>query len=80
MTAGNIERRIKSLEAVCNGEPCEECGWAGDWKNVEIEVIWHDADPDAAPGDWGPKSCGTCGHQLEYVIKWADLPDPLGAA
>lgn len=74
---GRLNGRLRRLE---NGhpEPCEECGWAGDRFNVDLVVTWEDMEPD--PDDSGPEWCGTCGHQLTYVVTWAGIPEPKGAA
>lgn len=74
---GRLNGRLRRLE---NGhlEPCEECGWTCDWSNVELVVTWGDVDPDQ--DESGPEWCGTCGHQITYVVTWADLPEPKGAA
>ena len=73
--ASSIERRIRGLEAVYNDEPCPACGWDGDWSKIEFVVDWDDMDRDDGGQDdpVGPRWCETCGHQLEYVVTWADL-------
>jgi hypothetical protein len=65
------------LRRLGNGhlEPCEECGGAGDRSNLDLVVTWEDMDPD--PDDSGPEWCG---HQLTYVVTWAGIPEPKGAA
>jgi hypothetical protein len=68
-----LSGRIGRLE---NGraEPCPECGWDGDWSNVEIVVDWANLDRNPARDDPAePKWCEACGHQLEYVVTWTDL-------
>jgi hypothetical protein len=76
--AGRLNGRVTRLEDG-REEPCEGCGWDGDWSNTEIVVTWGNVDPDTDPDDSRPEWCGTCGHQLTYVVTWADLPDPKGA-
>ena len=69
--------RVRRLEN-SRVEPCEECGFDGDWSNIEIVVEWDAVAALEAPAKkrvpW-PMYCGTCGHQLEYVVTWQDLPD-----
>ena len=78
---GGLNGRVARLE---NGRaaPCSECGFseASGYSNVEIKVVWDDLDGDEthageAEGARWSKWCGTCGHQLEYVVTWQDLPD-----
>ena len=68
-----LDRRIKSLEAAYNEEPCPECGFDGDLRGP-IEVVWEDLDGED-PEEEGPEFCSTCGHQWVYVITWLDLDD-----
>ena len=56
-------------------EPCPECGWGGDWSKVEFVVEWEDLDDEGPSAPAEPKWCETCGHQLEYVVTWADLEE-----
>ena len=72
--SGRLNGRVSRLE---NGRPraCPECGWDGDWSNVQIEVEWEDLDGDAGPKEESPQFCPECGHQWEYVIAWIDLPN-----
>jgi hypothetical protein len=77
---GGLNGRVRRLE---NGRvgPCEECGFDGDFSNVEIVVEWDDIDAleaSAKKDPPEPKFCGTCGHQLEYVVTWGDLPPEQG--
>jgi hypothetical protein len=58
------------------GAPCEECGFGAG--PSEYEVVWHDAESKDAPA--GPKWCGACGRQVEFVVTWGDIPDPRDAA
>jgi hypothetical protein len=41
--SGSLNGRVSRLE---NGRagPCEECGFDGDWSNIEIVVEWDDVD------------------------------------
>jgi hypothetical protein len=70
--AGGLDGRVKRLE---NGRqvPCEECGFDGDWHNVEIVVEWYDGE-----GEYdGPEQtvyCERCGEPTETVVTWDDLP------
>jgi hypothetical protein len=78
--SGSLNGRVSRLE---NGRagPCEECGFDGDWSNIEIVVEWDDVDALEAPAKEDapePKFFGTCGHQLEYVVTWVDLPELEG--
>ena len=64
--------RVRRLEDGRVG-PCEECGFDGDWSNVEIVVEWSDT-----PGEYdGPERtvyCETCGEPTTTVVTWDDIP------
>ncbi len=75
--AGSLDGRLKRLEG--GDEPCPECGWDGDWSNVEYEVSWDDLDAD--PGDLEPpETCPECGRYLEIIVHWGNLDDKEGGA
>jgi hypothetical protein len=68
----SLERRIKNLEA--SGGECPECGFDGDWSNVDIVVEWYDGEEEYT----GPEEttyCETCGQPTETVVVWDDLID-----
>lgn len=78
-----LRDRVKRLEREVRVEPCEECGFDGDWSKLELEVTWNDLDSLEDPQNDAPTEpefCGTCGHQLVYIVRWLDLPDPPDAA
>ena len=78
-----LRDKLKRLEREARVAPCEECGFDGDLSKVEIEVTWNDLDCLEDPRNGGPMEpefCGTCGHQLVYVVRWLDIPDPPDAA
>jgi hypothetical protein len=64
--------RVGRLE-IDRAEPCPECGWDGDWSNVEFVVEWEDLEGESSSEPFEPKWCETCGHQLDYIITWQDL-------
>lgn len=74
-----LRGRVKRLEREARVAPCEECGFDGDLTKMELEVIWNDLDSDTEDPQDGepmePEFCGTCGHQLVYVVRWLDIPD-----
>jgi hypothetical protein len=72
--AGSLDGRVSRLE---NGRPapCEECGFDGDWSNVDIVVEWY-----AGKEDTGPQKttyCEGCGEPTAIVVTWDDIP-PYG--
>jgi hypothetical protein len=71
--AGSLDGRVKRLENGSAG-PCEECGFDGDWSNVEIVVEWYDGEEEYT----GPEEttyCDLCGEPTETVAVWDDLLD-----
>jgi hypothetical protein len=44
--AGSLDGRARRVRRLENGSagPCEECGFDGDWSNVEIVVEWYDGE------------------------------------
>jgi hypothetical protein len=70
--AGSLDGRVSRLE---NGRPapCEECGFDGDWSNVDIVVEWYDGEEEH-PGPEETVFCGYCGEPTITVVAWLDLP------
>lgn len=69
---GSLKKRVKNLEA--SGAECPECGFDGDWSNVDIVVEW--ADLDYGEEYTGPPEttyCELCGRPTETVVVWDDL-------
>jgi hypothetical protein len=71
--AGSLDGRVSRLENGSAG-PCTECGFDGDWGNVDIVLEWYDTH-----GEYdGPEEttyCGTCGEPTCTVVVWDDLLD-----
>jgi hypothetical protein len=70
---GRLNGRVSRLE---NGHvgPCSECGFDGDWSNVDNVVEWYDGEEEYT----GPEEticCATCGEPTETVVEWDDLLD-----
>jgi hypothetical protein len=65
--AGSLNGRVRRLE---NGRvgPCEECGFDGDWSNVEVVVDFYDGPEETT-------YCETCGEPTDLVLVWDDLVD-----
>ena len=76
--SGRLNGRVERLES-SRVEPCEECGWDGDWSKAEFEVVWEDLDGETGEepeeASQGPQFCPECGHQWEYEITCLDLPN-----
>ena len=68
---GRLNGRVRRLE---DGRlsPCEECGFDGDWSNVEIVVEWHDSEEDTGPRK--TTYCETCGEPTAIVVTWDGIP------
>jgi hypothetical protein len=74
--AGSLDGRARRVRRLENGSagPCEECGFDGDWSNVEIVVEWYDGEEEYT----GPEDttyCDLCGEPTETVVVWDDLLD-----
>ena len=65
--SGRLEGRVKRLEDG-HREPCEECGFDGNWGSVDIE--WYDGEKDTGPEK--TTSCESCGEPTE-IITWDDI-------
>jgi hypothetical protein len=70
--AGGLDGRVRRLENDRVG-PCEECGFDGDWSNVDIMVEWYDGEEEY-PGPEETVFCGHCGEPTITVVAWLDLP------
>jgi hypothetical protein len=71
----SLERRVKNLEA--RGGECPECGFDGDWSDVDFVVEWWDGE-EAYTGPEETTYCETCGEPTELVVTWQDLPEHEG--
>jgi hypothetical protein len=75
---GSLKRRVEALEDAAGGRECPECGFDGDWSNVDIVVEWWDGEEEYT----GPKQtvyCETCGEPTVSVVTWNDIPpDEVG--
>ena len=48
---GRLNGRVSRLENGRRG-PCEECGFDGDWRNVDIVVEWAALHQDELAANW----------------------------
>jgi hypothetical protein len=76
--AGSLERRVSNLEDGGDKE-CPECGFDGDWRKADYEVVWDDlvvcdgrSDPYVPVEPVEPKRCEVCGRALEIIVTWDD--------
>jgi hypothetical protein len=69
--AGSLDGRVKRLE---HGRPapCEECGFDGNWSNVDIVVEWYAGKEDTGPGK--TIYCEGCGEPTTIVVTWEGIP------
>jgi hypothetical protein len=70
---GSLKRRVEALEDAVGGRECPECGFDGDWSNVDIVVEWYDGEEEH-PGPEETVFCGHCGEPTITVVAWLDLP------
>jgi hypothetical protein len=74
----SIEKRLRHLEGLDGGKPCERCG--GGLRDLEVaspveyEIHWLDVPELSDIEDPGPELCPACGRRLVTVVEWLDLP------